>query len=267
MKYVITALLLWAYCANAQSASDTTFFDKNWKRCFRDTSSFYRLVRKEGDAYKVTDYYASGKLQMTGTFSSPDTPQIRIGQFIYYYESGTKSSEAEYSNGKLNGVQKTYYDTTGIPFRYTEYQNGLSNGTYRKYYPDGKKWREEEYEDGKMVKGSLFNAEGKKMKFYPEQVIALFKGGELAMAEYIKKTLIYPEYARENGIEGRVFVKFYVDSNGIVKDVTVYKSDNRVLDDAATNVIKRMPHWTPGKIENKKSGTFFILPVRFRLQG
>ena len=59
-------------------------------------------------------------------------------------------------------------------------------------------------------------------------------------------------------------IKFVVDWDGQVKDVTVYKSSGyKVLDVEAVRVIKRSPLWTSAKNNNVCVPQQFVLPVTF----
>ena len=46
-----------------------------------------------------------------------------------------------------------------------------------------------------------------------------FPGGELALRKYIAENVRYPEMAKENDIQGTVYVRFVVDTDGSVKNV------------------------------------------------
>lgn len=45
-----------------------------------------------------------------------------------------------------------------------------------------------------------------------------FPGGEEKLFEYLQRNIKYPPVARENGIQGRVYVTFVVDKDGKIKD-------------------------------------------------
>ena len=92
-----------------------------------------------------------------------------------------------------------------------------------------------------------------------------FKGGKEAMQKFIAKNIVYPEAAIENNIQGKVFVKFVVDAKGNIKNITVVRGAHPLLDEAAINVIDKMPRWKPGKYKGKKVSTQVMLPIAFKL--
>ena len=71
--------------------------------------------------------------------------------------------------------------------------------------------------------------------------------------------------AKENGIQGKVFVQFVVWKDGTIKDVKVVKGVHKTLDSEATRVVKAMPKWTPGKQRGKPVRVMFTIPINFTL--
>ncbi len=64
---------------------DTVYYDADWKTTIKANASYYRIVKlvEESKKYEVTDFYMSGKIQMTGTFSSM-SPEIKDGILMWY---------------------------------------------------------------------------------------------------------------------------------------------------------------------------------------
>lgn len=92
-----------------------------------------------------------------------------------------------------------------------------------------------------------------------------YPGGEVEMMKYIAKNLKYPEEAFKNNIQGRVVVQFVVKATGEVGDVKVIRSIDPQLDQAAIDVVKSLPAFTPGKVGGKPVAVWYTLPVNFRL--
>jgi periplasmic protein TonB len=90
-------------------------------------------------------------------------------------------------------------------------------------------------------------------------------GGDAAMMKYLSKNIKYPAIARENGIKGTVFVKFVVEKNGTVSEVSVAKGVDPSLDAEAKRVVSSMPKWTPGKQAGQAVAVQYTLPVKFQL--
>jgi len=99
---------------------------------------------------------------------------------------------------------------------------------------------------------------------------ATFQEGDLrTFRTYVSRNLRYPNEAFFNkDIQGKVYVKFIVDWDGCVKDVTVFKSSGfESLDKEAVRVIKSSPKWTSAKNNNICVPQQFILPVGFKNLG
>jgi protein TonB len=94
-----------------------------------------------------------------------------------------------------------------------------------------------------------------------------FKGGDMnEFRSWVFKNLRYPEIAQENGISGRVFVQFAVNSKGEVVDAVVVRGVDPALDKEALRVIKSSPKWQPGKQRGRPVKVQFTFPVVFVLQ-
>ncbi|MBO8438952.1 MAG: energy transducer TonB [Bacteroidetes bacterium] len=92
-----------------------------------------------------------------------------------------------------------------------------------------------------------------------------FPGGEAALMKYIRDNMQYPSIAQENGIQGRVVVRFVVSKDGSVRDVTVMRGVDPSLDKEAIRVVKSLPNFIPGKQNGHAVNVYYILPVSFRL--
>lgn len=93
-----------------------------------------------------------------------------------------------------------------------------------------------------------------------------FPGGEKAMMNFINKNIVYPPIVLENGIQGKVVVRFVVSKTGSIEKVEVLKSIDPECSKEAVRVIKMMPKWIPGKQNGTPVPVYFILPVIFRLE-
>lgn len=92
-----------------------------------------------------------------------------------------------------------------------------------------------------------------------------FPGGEAGLLKYLS-SIPYPPIARENDIEGTVYIQFVVDKTGKVINVGVARSSkDKILDEAAVNHCKKMPNWAPGKQRGKPVKVQYVVPIRFKL--
>lgn len=95
---------------------------------------------------------------------------------------------------------------------------------------------------------------------------AEFPGGVEALFKWLSANLIYPKEAQEIGIEGKVGVKFVVNTDGSISDIQVSRSVHPSLDAEAIRLVKKMPKWQPAKNNGVPVRSYFTLPFTFRLQ-
>ncbi len=96
-----------------------------------------------------------------------------------------------------------------------------------------------------------------------------FPGGQKELFSFIGKNVKYPPMARENGIEGTVYVGFVVMENGAIENVQIKRGlagGGAGCDEEAIRVVKAMPKWNPGKQRGKPVRVAFTLPIRFKLE-
>lgn len=97
------------------------------------------------------------------------------------------------------------------------------------------------------------------------EVQASFKGGMDAWYEYLKNNLKYPSQARRMGIEGVVFVRFVVNTDGSIQDIELLRTIGGGADEVAKEVIENSPHWNPGKMRGRAVRSRMTMPIRFKL--
>ena len=94
-----------------------------------------------------------------------------------------------------------------------------------------------------------------------------FKGGDAnAFSKWVASQLVYPEIAKENGVQGRVMISFTIKADGSVANVRVTRSLDPALDKEAVRVVSSSPKWTPGKQRDRAVNVTYSLPVIFQLR-
>jgi protein TonB len=74
----------------------------------------------------------------------------------------------------------------------------------------------------------------------------------------------YPELAMRAGLEGRVWVKIWVDKEGKPKQVVVLKSDAEIFNEAAVEAAKQFL-FTPAYMNNGPVSVWVSVPFKFKL--
>ena len=93
-----------------------------------------------------------------------------------------------------------------------------------------------------------------------------FPGGEEDLRKFIAENVEYPEDAKAQKQEGKVFVKFVIDKEGNVRDAEIVNGTRfESLNNEALRVIKSMPQWKPGKQRGQNVNVSFVVPINFQL--
>lgn len=94
-----------------------------------------------------------------------------------------------------------------------------------------------------------------------------YPGGAAEMAKFINENIDYPQEAIDLGIKGRVTVRFVVEKDGRVSNVSVAGplAGCKACDKAAVQVVEKMPPWTAGKNGGRAVRTWVTLPIKFEV--
>lgn len=98
------------------------------------------------------------------------------------------------------------------------------------------------------------------------EVMPQYPDGIPALMSFLSRNIRYPSLARENGLEGKVIVKFFVDIDGTVKEPIVIKDGvGGGAAEESVRVISAMPKWLPGSQKGKPVKVYYVLPITFKL--
>ena len=94
-----------------------------------------------------------------------------------------------------------------------------------------------------------------------------FQGGDAnQFSKWVNSRLVYPEIAKENGVQGRVTLQFTVEKDGSVTKVKVLRGVDPSLDKEAVRVVSMSPKWKPGKQRDRAVPVTYTVPVIFQLR-
>ncbi|HEX3008633.1 MAG TPA: TonB family protein [Bacteroidales bacterium] len=98
------------------------------------------------------------------------------------------------------------------------------------------------------------------------EIPATFQGGDLSnFQRWISNNIRYPQVAIENNIEGKVYVKFFVDKQGYVQNPEIVRSLHPSCDEEVLRYIKTSPRWSPARQMGRPVDSYFIIAVNFRM--
>lgn len=94
-----------------------------------------------------------------------------------------------------------------------------------------------------------------------------FQGGDANdFSRWVNSRLVYPEAAKENGVEGTVILQFTIAKDGRMSDVVVLRSPDDALAAEAIRVVTSSPKWEPGKQRDRPVKVSYTFPVVYRLR-
>ena len=128
------------------------------------------------------------------------------------------------------------------------------------------------YKDGKAVNVSYtlpivfkLDTKDKGDVFTVVEEMPVFPGGSKKLLKYIADNIKYPEKAKKDKVQGRVFITFVVEKDGSVSDVKLLRGIGSGCDEESMRVVRNMPNWTPGKQRGKPVRVQYNLPIKFQL--
>lgn len=81
--------------------------------------------------------------------------------------------------------------------------------------------------------------------------------------EYLRYSIHYPDSSYLMDKESTVEVRFIVTILGDIRNATLVKPVDPVLDKEALRVVKEMPRWKPGRHKGMYVNVYYTLPVSF----
>lgn len=134
----LTAMFI-CFLSTTITAQSTIWLDENWQETTKENHEYYRPnPKKIKKGFWIIDYYKGGQIQMEG-YSTNKIPNQEIfdGLVTYYHANGKTFHEANYINGKLNGVRKVFHESGELKEQ-GKFTNGKREGVWKTFYKNGK---------------------------------------------------------------------------------------------------------------------------------
>ena len=102
--------------------------------------------------------------------------------------------------------------------------------------------------------------------FEVTEVTPQYGENSLSLMKYISENMRYPAFAEEQGIQGRVLVRFVVETDGTISNFEVLHSPDNCLEKEARRLIESAPgEWLPARQHGKPVRSRMTVPITFRL--
>ncbi len=262
MKYLKLVLLILFFVSKVLAQSDSRKINMDTSFFKIENGELVRCARREAEGFNIPTAFNPNLHSYQIRFLHAETIMAEYDVYDKKYQNNKThvSSTFEVKNGKF----EEWY--IGGEKRISSfYSEDKLNGDFKVFYQNGNLKRLEKWKDGEWKEGECFDESGNKIAYCSYQEVAEFIGGLSEMYNFIGGNLKYPKIARQNGIEGVVYVQFVVDTDGSITEVSIVKGVEKSLDDEALRIVSAMPKWKPGKLEGNLVRTKFTLPVRFKM--
>lgn len=258
--------------------NSTTFYHsgkiKNTKNIIDSTSNKYRLITFYENQKIKCNEISNDSILFSRQNSGKNGEALDNGTYIdgngllLEYDDDTLISETYYKNYKKNGGYTSYYHNKNIA-AIGQYFDNEKIGTWNFYSDLGNKNNTVNFDLNENAKRGLIEYDNStNEKIYDRaETMPVYDGGIPELMKFLSKNIRYPSIARENGLEGKVIIKFYLDNFGFINDIDILKDGiGGGCAEEAARVVSLMPRWQPGYQDGFPVNVYYTLPVSFKLQ-
>ncbi len=93
----------------------------------------------------------------------------------------------------------------------------------------------------------------------------IYTGGTNVLEKELQTNLIYPELAKENGIEGDVRLKLSINKNGEIINIKVLETLGGGCKHEAIRLVKLLSDWEPARLNGHTIDSDIVLKINFSL--
>lgn len=227
-----------------------------------DSVVTYKMGVRNGE---YISYYSGGtRKKKQGKYVN----NLPVEKWTYYKNDSTNSMDAIISlneRGEQDGNCITYFKNGQVDCN-AYYASGTKTGTWTIYKENGTVLTSFEFNNNNEA-GTLAEHTREAEIFDRVEVMPSYPGGVSELFKFLSKSIRYPSLARENGLEGKVIVKFFLDELGFVRDVSVLKDGvGGGCGEESVRVVHDMPRWIPGLQKGKPVKVYYTLPITYKLQ-
>ena len=219
-----------------------------------DDAEYYMVISSSETNKWVKRYYyiENDQLEMEVDLTSL-YPEIKDGKATHYFESGQIEMTVKYDKAEMKYLQ--FWNEKGDSMLTS------GSGIVRKV-KDGH-MRVLTFEDSLLTEGfSIREIENDTLYTHVDQ-LAEYPGGTEALFKFLSRKMKYPKDAKQNGIEGKVYVNFIVDKSGNVTEIKAMQSIGGGCDEEAIRVVKLLEQWEPAIHNGKTVKVEYSLPINF----
>lgn len=220
-------------------------------------------------------YYENGNKKQTLFYMNG----IEFGQSTHWYENGQKKLEGEYvyidgeerpilniesfwdkqNNQKVVNGNGEFEDFNDNFSEKGNLKNGLKDGIWTGVNHLPKLSYTEKYLQGKLISGTSIDDLNNQYNYDKVYLMPKPANGFQDFYQYIGKTIKIPKNQEE--VSGKILLKFTVNLDGSIDNISVIKKLTPELDDEAIRALKKCNSWSVGEFKGLKVKTWYLLPI------
>jgi periplasmic protein TonB len=93
-----------------------------------------------------------------------------------------------------------------------------------------------------------------------------YPGGQAALFKYLGQNIKYPQIRKENGMEGKLYICFTIETDGSVSYTPCEKGNHCADEESIKKMCQSMPKWKPGLMKGKPVRVSYTIPVNIHLE-
>ncbi len=95
------------------------------------------------------------------------------------------------------------------------------------------------------------------------EAMPMYPGGNGEILRLFKKNIRYPSVPKKQAVQGKVFIRFMVDSMGVVRNPEIVKGLGGFYDQEALRLMSLLERFIPAKDNGSPSARYLMVPIAF----
>jgi len=252
------------YCMDGRLKEKGTFQNMTTLVREGEITAFYPNGNKKDVAFYAdglpngikTHYFPSGKVNykiLVNSAGYGETHQKE--ESIKYLFSVNRDGETTLEDG--NGKFIAYNEALEVS-QEGSVKNTMADGVW-KGFDKGNLIFSEFYQNGKLMKGESYAADGKVYNYQHRNKRPEPRGGINNFYTYVINAMQDLDLNNE-----KMVMKFVIDVNGNLKNIEVINSSNHKINSLAVSTLKNAPKWDPALEQGKPVQVAYFMPISIR---
>jgi TonB family protein len=232
----------WIFCEEGVRTSDVDYADG----------------KRDG---QEINYHKSGAVAEKGM----NVKGEREGEWVKMRDDGSLEGKRMYSKGLSEGPAAVY-NTEEKVISSGKYAGGNKTGLWVNYDNEGHETLLEDFGSPTPLSHSETGTEDPDARVFSfAEHQPAFPGAEAGLMKFLQMNIRYPASLKDEGIKGTVVLSFVVDVVGAITEIKILKHAAAEFERESLRVLRMMPRWNPGLMNQEPVNVQYNLPVTFTL--